>query len=134
MTTHPYIHFQGNCAEAMKAYAEIFAGTDLQMMPYAAMPGGDPREGADARIMHAQLTIGNGVLMASDFPPGMDGDPQQAVSIMQVAPTVETARNWFEKLADGGALVHPFGPTFFSAGFGMAKDRFGTHWIISVIA
>ena len=84
--------------------------------------------------MHAQLTIGAGTLMASDFPPGVEGDPQKGVSIMQVAQDVETAKRWFDALCDGGALVHPFGPTFFSPGFGMVKDRFGTHWIISALA
>ena len=131
MTTHPYIHFQGNCAQAMTAYAEIFGGTDLQMMPYAAMPGGDPRQGADQRMMHAQVRIGDGVLMASDFPPGVEGDPQKAVSIMQVAKSVDIGQIW---LLEGGNLIHPFGPTFFSPGFGMVKDRFGTHWIISALA
>lgn len=134
MTTHPYIHFQGNCAQAMTAYAGIFGGTDLQMMPYTQMPGGDARAGASDRIMHAQLTIGAGTLMASDFPPGVEGDPQKGVSIMQVAQDVETAKRWFGALCDGGAVIHPFGPTFFSPGFGMVKDRFGTHWIISALA
>ena len=134
MTTHPYIHFQGNCAQAMTAYAEIFGGTDLQMMPYAAMPGGDPRQGADQRMMHAQVRIGDGVLMASDFPPGVEGDPQKAVSIMQVAKSVDIGQIWFDRLLEGGNLIHPFGPTFFSPGFGMVKDRFGTHWIISALA
>lgn len=134
MTTHPYIHFQGNCAEALTAYAEIFGGTDLQMMPYSQMPGGDNRPDADSRIMHGQLSIGSGTLMASDFPPGVEGDPQKGVSIMQAAKDVDTARRWFDALCQNGAVIHPFAPTFFSPGFGMVKDRFGTHWIISVMA
>lgn len=134
MTTHPYLHFQGCCAEAMAAYAEILGGTDLRMLPYSAMPGGDARPGADGRIMHAELSLGSGRLMASDFPPGMEGDAQAAVSIMQAAPDVGTASGWFDRLAEGGAVIQPFGPTFFSPGFGMVKDRFGTHWIISTPA
>lgn len=133
MPTHPYIHFQGNCAEAMQAYADIFNGTDLQLMRYADMPGGDPRPGAEAHIMHSQLTLGDGVLMASDFPPGVAGDPQKALSIMQVAQNVATAQTWFDRLMEGGAVIMPFGPTFFSPAFGIVKDRFGTHWIISAI-
>jgi PhnB protein len=128
MPTHAYIHFQGNCAEALAAYAEIFGGTNLQVMQYGQAPGGAPIPGA--RIMHAQLTIGEGALMASDFPEGMEGDAQKAVSIMQTAPDVETGQAWFDKLMEGGALIQPYAPTFFAKGFGMVKDRFGTHWMI----
>lgn len=53
---------------------------------------------------------------------------------MQAAPDIGTASGWFDRLAEGGAVIQPFGPTFFSPGFGMVKDRFGTHWIISTPA
>ena len=128
MATHPYIHFQGNCAEALAAYAEIFGGTDLQMMTYGQEPGQPPIAGA--RVMHGQLTLGEGTLMASDFPEGFAGDPQQAVSIMQTAPDVQTGQAWFDRLLEGGALIQPWAPSFFAKGFGMVKDRFGTHWMI----
>ncbi|MFD1809539.1 hypothetical protein ACFSHQ_19930 [Gemmobacter lanyuensis] len=51
--------------------------------------------------MHAELSLGSGRLMASDFPPGMEGDAQAAVSIMQAAPDVGTASGWFDRLAEG---------------------------------
>ena len=133
MPTFPYLHFRGDCAAAMTFYAKALDGTDLQMMPYSQTPGGDPRPEAEARIMHAQVTLGDGTLMASDFPPGTEGDAQRGVSVMQVAPTPATAREWFDRLADGGSVIHPFGPTFFASAFGMVKDRFGTHWIISAL-
>ena len=53
---------------------------------------------------------------------------------MQTLPDVPAARRAFDRLAaDGGAVVIDLGPTFFSPGFGMARDRFGTHWIISAM-
>ena len=97
-------------------------------MHYGQTPDGPPAEGA--RVMHGQLTIGDGTLMASDFPDGVAGDPQKAVSIMQTAPDVATGQIWFDRLLDGGALTQPYGPTFFAKGFGMVRDRFGTHWMI----
>jgi PhnB protein len=68
------------------------------------------------------------VLMASDFPPGQ-GEPQQAVSIMLAPATVAEGRRLFDALKAGG-VVAEYGPTFFSKGFGMMKDQFGTHWIV----
>ena len=133
MPTMPYLHFQGDCAQALAFYQTVFHGTNLQMMPYADGPAAPPEWKASKRIMHGQLTIADGTLMASDFPPGTDGDPQQAVSIMQTAPDAPAARAMFDQLATGGAVIQPFAATFFSPGFGMVKDRFGTHWIISAM-
>ena len=136
MSFVPYLHFQGNCAEAMQFYADVFGATDLQMMKYADAPsdvfpaGHKPAD--DGRVMHASLTLGNAVLMGSDFPPGMDGDPQQAVSVAHPVSDVATGQALFDRLAEGGGtVVMPFGETFWAEGFGMVKDRFGTHWMIS---
>jgi len=128
MPTHAYIHFQGTCAEALAAYAEIFGATGLQLMHYGQAPGAEPPAGA--RVMHGQITIGDGTLMASDFPEGFAGDAQKAVSIMQTAPDVVTGQVWVDRLLEGGALIQAYAPTFFAKGFGMVRDRFGTHWMI----
>ena len=133
MPTMPYIHFQGQCADALTYYATAFGGTGLQMMRYADGPDAPPAWASSTRVMHGQVTIGDGTLMASDFPPGVDGDAQNGFSVMQSAPDVATGQRWFDQLAKGGAVIEAYKPTFFSPGFGMVQDRFGTHWIISAI-
>ena len=131
MPTHPYLHFQGQCAEALAFYATALGGTGLALMRYADMEGAPEDWKGSDRVMHGQVTIGTGTLMASDFPPGTEGDPQKAVSVMQTFPSPEEARAAFDRLSRGGAVIQGFGPTFFSPGFGMVKDRFGTHWILA---
>jgi PhnB protein len=128
MAFMPYIHFSGTCAEAMAFYADIFGGTDMMMMRYDESPTETGMPKSD-RIMHAQFNAGAATLMASDYPPGM-GEPQQAMSVMIDPATLAEGQRVFDRLCDGGAVVMPFGPTFWSPGFGMVKDRFGTHWII----
>ena len=128
MAFMPYIHFSGTCAEAMAFYLDVFDGTDMMMMRYDEAPAGSPGAGSD-RIMHAQFNAAGATLMASDFPPGT-GETQQAMSVMIDPATVAEGQRLFDRLAEGGAVVMPFGPTFWSPGFGMLKDRFGTHWII----
>lgn len=130
MAFDPYLHFQGNCREAMQTYAEVFGGA-LQLMTYGEAPGATPEGPGADRIMHSTLIVGARSLMASDFPPGMDGEPQQSVSISHEAADEATALGVFDALAAGGAVIMPFSPTFWSDGFGMVKDRFGTHWMIS---
>jgi PhnB protein len=129
MPTMPYLHFQGKCAEALAFYAKVFGGTDLQTAPYADGPGASESWKASPRIMHGQVTIGDGTMMASDYPPGIEGDPKKGFSVMQTAPEAQTARAYFEQLAEPGTILDPFKETFFSPGFGMVQDRFGTHWI-----
>ena len=89
------------------------------------------RPADDGRVMHASLAVDGATLMGSDFPPGMHGDPQKAVSIAYALPDLAGARALFERLAEEGTVVMPFGETFWAEGFGMLKDRFGTHWMIS---
>lgn len=128
----PYIHFQGHCAEALAFYADVFGAEDLQMMRYSDAPEMDDTRRDPTRVIHGQLTLPDGVLMASDYPPGMEGDAQAAVSIMTVAATVSEGKRIFNALSAGGAVIQDYGPSFFSRGFGMLKDRYGTHWMISV--
>lgn len=133
MPTIPYLHFDGTCAQALAFYADVFGGTDVQMMRYADAPGMSDGMKDSARIIHGQVTLGSGVLMASDYPPGMAADKQSAVSIMQGVATVAAGQTAFDRLAEGGHVMQPFGPSFFSPGFGMVTDRFGTHWMLSVM-
>ena len=48
-----------------------------------------------------------------------------------VADTAEGQRV-FKALADGGQVAMPFEKTFWSEGFGMVTDRFGTPWMVNV--
>ena len=130
MSFDPYIHFQGNCRQAMTAYAEIFGGT-LETMGYDQAPDASEAMKASDLIMHATLHLNGRMLLASDFPPGFAGDPQAAVTISHIAPDDAEARRVFAALADGGAVIMDYQPTFWSDGFGMLKDRFGTHWMVS---
>jgi PhnB protein len=131
MATMPYIHFQGRCAEALAFYAEALGGTDLSMMRYDEGPDVPAEWKGTDRVMHGQLRLGEDLLMASDFPPGMEGDPQRAFSVMQTFADPDSTRAAFDRLREGGDVIQDFGPTFFSRGFGMLRDRFGTHWILS---
>ncbi len=134
MGTVPYLHFRGQAAQALSFYAEVLGGADLRMMCYADAPDAPEAWKDSDRVMHGQVRLGDAVLMASDFPPGTEGDPQKAASIMQTFADPEAARAAFDRLGEGGAVLQDFGPTFWSSGFGMVRDRFGTHWILSAEA
>lgn len=130
MSFDPYLHFQGNCREAMTWYAEVFGG-ELYVMTYGDMPPQPDMPVMDSDlVMHACVTAKGRMLMASDFPPGMGGEAQQAVSISHGCDSRVEAEALFTRMKEGGEIVMPFSDTFWADGFGMLKDRFGTHWMI----
>ena len=133
MAFHPYLFFSGNCREAFTRYHEIFGG-DLVLLPMSDMPSDQPvpAEQADL-IMHAALTFGDNILMASDDPTG-DGGPVKGMSVNYTVADVAEVDRVFEALADGGEITMPVAETFWSPRFGMCVDRFGTPWMVNAEA
>lgn len=138
----PYLNFDGNCAEAFAFYAELFGGTIVYQGTFGEIPASEDMppipESAKNRIMHVQLQIKNQSLMGSDAMPGADPtcgggyQPAQGLWISIPAADVAEGQRLFNALAQDGQIVMPFEPTFWSAGFGMTKDRFGTPWMVNV--
>ena len=131
MSFHPYLFFSnGQCADAFRHYHDILGG-ELQIMTNADVPEGvDPMPGAAPdHVMHAAITLGDGLLMGSDDPTG-DGGPKVGVAVTYAAPDEEVGRRVFEALAEGGEAFMPFEATFFSTGFGSCVDRYGVNWMV----
>ena len=130
MNPTPYLIFQGNCREAMAAYAEVFGGEITMSITATEMPGFDAPPDKAHWIMHCMIAFDDGLLMASDDM--MGSNPKMAgCSVMMEMPTTEAAQTAYSALSDGGTVIMPFGPTQWSDGFGMLTDRFGTSWMIS---
>jgi PhnB protein len=130
----PYLFFDGNCREAMEFYKGCFGGK-LEILTYGdapedARPGGTkPTEETRDKIMHACLTSGDLILMASDNPMGaaVAGDN---VSISIQPKDVSETERLFEALSEGGEVTMPLADTFWGAHFGMLKDKYGFHWML----
>ena len=56
MQINPYLHFNGDCAEAFRFYTELFGGEIEMMMPFrdSPMAGDVPAEWQD-KVMHVQM-------------------------------------------------------------------------------
>jgi PhnB protein len=130
MLIHPYLTFDGTCAEAFARYQDIFGGP-LELLTMAEAPDGPP-EGADPDlVMHASLTTDGGArLMGADHPTGGFTGPVHGMCVNVELPTKEEAHRVFDELAEGGVVQLPMGETFFSHAFGMCIDRFGTPWMV----
>lgn len=133
MPLSPYLHFHGTCAQALTFYAEVFGDPAPVLMPYGEMPG-LPADADPNRVMHGQVKVAGGVLMAADRLPGTPARAQAEVSISATLPDDASARAVFDRLSEEGEVIMAYEKTFFSEGFGMVKDRFGTQWMVSIDA
>ena len=133
MAFHPYLYFGGNCREAFTRYQEIFGG-ELFVMSMKDMPDQEIPPGQEDLVMHAALTLGDDLLMASDDPTTDKFGPVQGMQVNFAVAEVDEAKRVFDALADGGNITLPIAPTFFSPMFGMCVDRFGTPWMVSAEA
>lgn len=124
-----YLSFDGRCVEAMKFYAEVLGGKLDALITYGDMPGDQPCPASHAgRIMHANLTHPDFVLMAGDTPPGVPFEGMKGVMMTLTYDSAAEARRVFDKLAAGGTVTMPLAETFWAETFGMVTDRFGTGW------
>ena len=133
MQIAPYLHFNGDCAEAIRFYADLLGGEIEMMMKFSEAPPMDnlPAEWQD-KVMHAQMKAPAGlVLMGTDAPPAYRKTPQGfAVSLSVDSPG--EAERVYTALADRAQAVSmKLQKTFFAEKFGMLTDRFGIPWIVN---
>jgi PhnB protein len=82
--------------------------------------------GPDGKVMHAELEIGDSVLMVSDT---FGGDPARPGNLMLY---VEDADKTFKKAVKAGAKVlMPLEDQFWGDRFGRVIDPFGNYWSIA---
>lgn len=135
MAFHPYLNFGGNCREAVTRYQKILGG-ELELMSMADMPSEEevPSDQVDL-VMHAALKLDDGaLLMASDVWDAASFGPVKGMYVNHTVSDMADAERIFAALADGGEVEMPFGATFWSPGFGVCVDRFGTPWMVDVDA
>jgi PhnB protein len=131
MQLNSYLMFTGQCKEAFEFYAQVLGGKIEAMIPHTGSPAEQHTlpEWRD-KIMHARLSIGDSLLMASDAPPGhQEATKGFYVNIGLKDP--KDAERIFNALAENGTIRMPFQQTFWAIRFGMLVDRFGTPWMIN---
>lgn len=130
MRVNIYLRFKGNCEEAFNFYAQLCGGMIEMLQRYEAVPDSDQAPPALAKqVLHAQLKIGDQVIMGSDAPPDRYQVPH-GFSVSLTVDAIADAERIFKALSEKGSVQMPMEQTFFAKRFGMATDRFGTPWII----
>jgi PhnB protein len=124
-----YLSFGGNCREAMTFYQHCFGG-DLEIKTFGDAPG-DMMPGAQKdQVMHAKLSNGGLLLMASD---GLQEIPVKGnqINLNINCSSEKEINSFFEKLSEGGNVSMPLADQFWGARFGMLIDKFGIAWMLN---
>ncbi len=126
-----YLNFNGRCEEAFQFYARCLGGTIEAMIPHAGTPGAEhvPAEWHD-KIMHARMSVPDGVLMGSDSPPDQY-KPPSGFAIALHPKEASEAERIFAALSEQGTVQMPIQQTFWATRFGMLTDRFGIPWMVN---
>ena len=78
ITTNTYLHFQGNCEEAFKAYGKILGGTIGMTMRFSDAPAGMSSDPAFANVTGGYYSVTDGRPLVP-VTPGADPQAQQAL-------------------------------------------------------
>ena len=124
-----YLNFDGNCRPAMEFYKSVLGG-DLIAMPFGETPMAKDMPDFADKIAHACLMGDGWHIMASDCPPE-HFTAMQGMNISVHFPEAAEGKQLFDKLAEGGTIIMPFEETFWSKGFGLVNDKFGTPWMVN---
>src|SRR3977135_3382717 len=107
MHLNPYLTFDGQCEAAFKFYEQCLRGKLDAMMPHAGTPAEEHVPAAwRNKIMHARLSLGDGVLMGSDAMPDHYQKPRGMSVSLQIKDPAEADRV-FHALAEGGVVQMP---------------------------
>jgi PhnB protein len=131
MQLNPYLTFNGQCEAAFKFYEKVLDGKIEAMMTYGGSPMAEQtRSEWRNKIMHARLSVGDKMLMASDAPP----DRYEAMKGIMVTLGIDDpaeAERIFHALSENGTVQMPIQETFWARRFGMLVDQFGTPWMVN---
>jgi len=115
----PYLIIDG-AARAIDFYQRAFGAKELLRIP-----------APDDRIGHAEIRVGDSVIMLADEHPEMEargpkhygGTP---VSLLLYVTDVD--RQFAQAVAAGGTVVRPVADQFYGDRAGTLRDPFGHHW------
>ena len=131
-----YLHFQGDCREALAFYGEVFKTSPGPIVTYGDAPASPENPlpaGYGEKILHTTMEIGGVQIMFSDGFPGWEATKGNHMALTLNAQDAGEAKRIFDGLQAGGAVSMPLGPTFFSDAYGMLTDKFGVLWHVSVV-
>jgi PhnB protein len=121
-TVTPYLYIKG-AAKALEFYKKAFGAVELFRMA-----------GPDGRIGHAEIRIGDSMIMIADEHPemGVKGPEAYGGTTVGICLYVEDVDTLYKRaIAAGGKEVRPLMDQFYGDRSGTLNDPFGHTWTIA---
>ncbi|WP_261164502.1 VOC family protein [Microbacterium sp. Marseille-Q6965] len=143
LSTTTHLNLPGTAREALTFYQGVFGG-HIHVTTYGEL--GMPQDAPDAgKVVFGSVQADNGFrVMAYDIPGRSEPfagrttrehgmTHTEAPFFLSVrADSLDEARGYWDKLADGATIIEPLAASEWSAGFGMLTDAFGVTWSVDV--
>lgn len=128
-----YLFFSGRCDEALAFYKQHLYADVKFLIRFnetpEPMPEGVLQPGFENKVMHAEFSIGNTRIMASDG--CNDVEKFSGFRITLTLASEDDARRIFNALSsNGGKVDMPLEKTFWSPLYGQVTDQFGVGWMV----
>ena len=111
----PYLYIKG-AAKAIDFYKRAFGATERMRMP-----------GPNGTVGHAEIEIGDSVVMLADAPPTA-ADTSRGVTSSLLIYVKDVDATWKQALAAGASELQPLENKFYGDRMGMVRDPFGHEW------
>jgi PhnB protein len=122
-----YLNYRGNCEEAFRFYEQHLGGKVMGMVKHADQPNPNIPPDWKDKILHAQIDIGETVLMGADIP---HAEPMRSAYLTLTVDTEADAERVYALLTAGGEIFMKMEKTHFANRFAMLRDKFGTSWML----
>lgn len=124
----PIIMLDGNAMEAIRFYEQALGAKVAFMQTFGDAPE-DPTDPIPTeikdRVSHCVLKVGEGELFVADNVPGTSPASGDLLQICITTAHVDISNELFHSLQEGGQVIMPLEPIYFSPAYGIVKDRFG---------
>jgi len=121
-TVTPYLSING-AAAAIDWYKKAFGAKEIVREPTP-----------DGKLMHAQIRIGDSIVMMSDVFPGASSQSPDVLGNSSVTLQVyvkNVDKLWHQAVDAGAKVTMPLDNMFWGERYGQLTDPFGHHWSLS---
>ncbi|MBC1811054.1 VOC family protein [Listeria booriae] len=129
--TAVFLHFTGNCREALDYYASIFEVEPKEVATYGDAPSNSDESANRDQIMYSEIDVRGLRVMLSDMPDGIPATVGDNVSIVIESDDLEDLQAMYTKFEADSKIYMPLEATFWSKGYAMIADKFGVQWHFS---
>ncbi len=132
MTIEIYLHFKGNCREAIEFYAKAFNSEFPNISTWGDAPPNQNAQFPDEvkkLVMNARMNINDSIVMFSDIPvPEMPYIIGSNINLVINNENIDELKSVFNALKEDGTVIMDLTETFWSNCYGMVTDKFGVTW------